>query len=119
MSDPSKDLRKKILGRRGEDAACKYLKKHGYKIVKRNYKTPVGEADIIAYKGGVYAFVEVKARAGDAFGLPSEAVTREKQRRYHAIAAFFCLSQGEELPVRFDVASVLEGDVEYIENAYL
>ena len=119
MRNSQKDLRAKILGRTGEDVACKYLKKHGYKIVERNYKTPFGEADIIAYRKGVYAFVEVKARETDAFGLPTEAVTQAKQQRYRLIARHYCMVVGKELPIRFDVASILGGDVEYFENAFV
>lgn len=118
MRDSPKNFHNKDFGKVGENAACKYLKKHGYKILKRNYQTPFGEADIVAYKKGIYVFVEVKARETDAFGLPSEAVTREKQRRYRAIAQFFCTSLGEEVPIRFDVASYMNGEVEYYENAF-
>ena len=118
MQNSQKDLRKKILGRRGEEAACKYLKKQGYRILERNYKTPFGEADIVAFKGGTYAFVEVKARANDVYGLPSEAVDRAKRERYRKIAWFFCTARREELPCRFDVCSVYDGGLEYFENAY-
>lgn len=118
MQNSPKDLRNKILGRKGEDAACKYLKKHGYKILKRNYTTPFGEADIVARKGDTYCFVEVKARESDAFGLPAEAVNREKQRRYRMIAGYFCSYMREEVPIRFDVAAIYEGGLEYFENAY-
>ena len=86
--------------------------------MERNYKTDVGEADIIAYKDGIYAFVEVKARASDAYGLPSEAVTKEKQRKYRRIAQLYCVQCRQELPIRFDVASYLDGEIDYIENAF-
>ncbi|MDE7296606.1 MAG: YraN family protein [Clostridia bacterium] len=119
MQNSPQDLRRKILGRKGEDAACQYLKKHGYKILKRNYKTPFGEADIIAKKDDTYCFVEVKARATDAFGLPTEAVDREKQRRYRMMAKYFCSVLREEVPIRFDVASIYEGEIEYFEGAFI
>ncbi len=120
MQDPSKDLHKKVLGRQGEDLTVKYLKKHRYKILKRNFKTPFGEADIVAKSpDGYICFVEVKARETDAFGLPTEAVDREKQRRYRMIAKFWCAMVREEVPVRFDVSSVFEGKIEYFENAFI
>ena len=120
MQNSPQDLRNKILGRKGEDIACKYLKKHRYKILKRNYKTPFGEADIVAMSpDGYTCFIEVKTRESDAFGLPAEAVTREKQRRYRMMAGFWCMALREEVPVRFDVASVYEGEIEYFENAFL
>lgn len=119
MQNSPKDFRAKILGRQGEALTVKYLKKRGYKILKKNYHTPFGEADIVAFKDGVYCFVEVKARTTTVYGLPSEAVTREKQKKYRRIAEFFCLGYGEELPVRFDVASCLDGEIEYVENAFI
>lgn len=95
------------------------MKKHGYKILKTNYVTPFGEADIVAYKNGWYCFVEVKARESDAFGLPTEAVTERKRQRYRQIAKYFCAAQREELPCRFDIASIYEGGLEYYENVYI
>ena len=107
------------MGRNAESAVCKYLKRHGYRILARNYRTPFGEADIVAAsKDGYTCFVEVKARETDSYGIPAEAVTRAKQQRYRRIALFWCNALREEVPVRFDVASVYEGEIEYIENAY-
>ncbi len=120
MQDPSQNLHKKILGRQGEDLTVKYLKKHGYKILKRNFKTPFGEADVVAKSpDGYTCLVEVKARETDAFGLPTEAVTRQKQQRYRMIAKFWCELQKREVPIRFDVSSVFEGKIEYFENAFI
>ncbi len=107
------------MGRQGEDLACKYLKKHKYKIIERNYTTPFGEADIVAFKDGYTCFIEVKTRETDAFGLPAEAVTREKQRKYRMIAGYYCTMLRREIPVRFDVVSIYEGQVEYFENAFI
>lgn len=118
MPHSSQDVRNKILGRKGEKLTRRYLRLHGYKIIARNYVTPFGEADIVAQKGEIYCFVEVKARTGDVLALPSEAVNRAKQARYKKIALYFCTARGEEVPVRFDVASVLDGRLEYFENAY-
>lgn len=119
MQNSPKDLRNKILGRKGEELARRYLKKHGYKIIARNYKTPFGEADIIAFKNGTYCFVEVKTRAQDEYGLPAEAVDRGKQRRYRQMAGYFCANLREEVPIRFDVASIYEGELEYFEGAFV
>lgn len=48
-------------GKKAEDAACRYLKRHGYKIVDRNRRLSRGELDIVATQGGILVFVEVKA----------------------------------------------------------
>ena len=62
MPDPSQDLRNKILGRKGETLTVSYLKKRGYRILKRNFRTPFGEADIVEKDGETIVFCEVKAR---------------------------------------------------------
>ena len=118
MPDTPKNLHNKILGRQGEKLTRRYLRRHRYAIVARNYVTPFGEADIIAKKGDLYCFVEVKLRAGDALALPAQAVDAEKQRRYRNMARYFCASMGEEVPIRFDVASILNGTLEYYEDAF-
>ena len=119
MPDTQKDLRRKILGRKGEAAVCKYLKKQGYKILHRNFRTPFGEADIVAKKADAYCFIEVKARTSDIYGLPAEAVNREKQRRYRMIARYYCNILREEVPCRFDVAAIFDGGLEYYEGAFI
>ena len=87
--------------------------------METNYVTPFGEADIVAYKDGWYCFVEVKTRESDIYGLPTEAVTNAKRRRYRQIAKYFCSVQREELPCRFDIAAIYEGGLEYFEDAYI
>lgn len=119
MYDSPQDFHKKVLGRKAEDRTAKYLKKRGYKIIERNFKTPFGEADIVAFKDGYYCFVEVKAREGDAFGLPAEAVDKRKRERYRKIALYFCNMKRQEVPCRFDVASIYQDELEYFENAYI
>ena len=119
MPDSPQDLRNKILGRKGEELVCKYLKKNGYRILERNYVTPYGEADIVARTGDTYCFIEVKSRASDAYGLPSEAVDGRKRSRYRKIAWYYCNVLREEVNCRFDVASVLDGEIEYFENAFI
>ena len=119
MLHSQKDFRKKLLGKTGEELTVKYLKKHGYKILERNYVTPYGEADIVALKKGTYCFVEVKTRTRDDYGLPSEAVDYKKRERYRKIAWSYCNFLRKEVPCRFDVASVLDDEIEYFENAYI
>ena len=119
MQNSPQDFRKKVLGRNAEELTANYLKKQGYKILKRNYKTPYGEADIIAFKDGYYCFVEVKARESDVYGLPAEAVDARKRERYRKMAAYFCMTKKTEVPIRFDVAAIFEGGLEYFENAYI
>ena len=119
MPDSSQNLYKKLLGKKGEKLVLKYLKKQGCKILKKNYATPFGEADLIVQDGDEIAFIEVKTRTSDTFGAPREAVGTDKQRRYRQIAKFFWKENGEEPNARFDVAEVFEdGTIEYFKYAF-
>lgn len=94
------------LGHKGEDLAVKFLKKKGYDIVARNYKTPIGEIDIIAKDGDTTVFIEVKTRANETFGYPFEAVNQNKRRKLKNLALLYLKKQRVEFPVRFDVISI-------------
>lgn len=69
------------LGLLGETIASKYLENHGYKIIERNFHCKIGEIDIVALDQNILVFVEVKARWGEEFGLPEEAITPWKIRK--------------------------------------
>ena len=119
MSHSPQDVHKKVLGKKGEKLVECYLKKQGFKILARNYRTPFGEADIIAEDKEEIAFIEVKTRTTDAYGAPSEAVGKDKQKRYRKIAQCYWLQIGKEPNARFDVAEVwADGTIEYIQNAF-
>ena len=78
-------------GNKGEDLACEYLQKRGYKILERNYRIRGGEIDIVARDGDTLVFVEVKARWSHEFGLPSESMTPWKIRALVKCAMFYVL----------------------------
>ena len=119
MPHSPQDLHKKVLGRKGERLVEKYLKEQGCKILKRNYRTPFGEADLSVADGDEIAFVEVKPRESVSYGTPAEAVGRDKQQRYVQIAKFYWMETREEPNARFDVAEVYgDGRIEYIKYAY-
>lgn len=101
------------LGRMGEDAAARFLERRGYDIVERNWKCAAGEADIIARDGDAVVFVEVKTRSNIEKGMPSEAVDAAKRDRYERIAALFLRDYDVvDVPVRFDIMSILTLDSE-------
>jgi putative endonuclease len=103
MSD---DARQR-LGESGEDLACRELRRRGYAIVDRRYRTRRGEIDIVARDGEVIVFVEVKTRIGDRFGAAAFAVTAWKQRRIAQIAADYLARHGlYDHPCRFDVVAI-------------
>ncbi len=119
MPNSPQKLHKKLLGSAGEKLVETYLKKQGFKILKRNYRTPFGEADLIAQDRDEVAFIEVKKRTSDSYGTPREAVGADKQRRYKKIAECFWKETGEEPNARFDVAEVYaDGTIEYFKNAF-
>jgi len=109
---------RRILGFRGESRAAKFLKSNGYSILHRNYKCPFGEIDIIASKGDVLCFVEVKTRSSDYFGAPNQAVNGERQRRYINSAKFYFANKRADCTVRFDIIEVTKEGVNHIENAF-
>ena len=99
------------IGNIGEQAACDFLKKHGYEIVNRNFTVRGGEIDIIARKNDTYAFVEVKTRKKDALTTGEEAMTSAKKKHIIYAAERFYSTLKEDASCRFDVAVViLEGE---------
>lgn len=97
---------KRLLGNKGENLAVEYLKGKGFKILQRNFRTPLGEIDIIAEDREALVFIEVKTRSGDSFGLPFEAVDSKKRERMRRIALLYLKNLDKERPVRFDVISI-------------
>ena len=96
------------IGRRGENAAARYLKLIGYEILERNWRCPAGEADIIAREDDAVVFVEVKTRTSLVKGLPSEAVDESKRARYEKIAGWYLRDyEFVDIPIRFDVIALL------------
>lgn len=116
--DGKQDKQNKKLGKRGENQACKYLKKSGYSILERNYKNPFGEIDIIAQKEDTVAFIEVKTRLNENYGAPSEAVDKKRRFKYIKGAEYYFLGKQIDFTVRFDIIEILRGEINHIENAF-
>ncbi len=107
---------KKLLGNKGEELAVKYLKGRGFRILHRNFRTPIGEIDIIAEDKQTLVFIEVKTRSDDSFGLPFESVDSRKRERMRRIALLYLKHLGKERPVRFDVISIETRDNNRIDH---
>ncbi len=111
------------LGKNGEALAEEFLKNTGYSILARNYRTKLGEIDIIAREKETICFVEVKTRTGERFGLPEEALTYHKQQRISRASLVF-LNENKlfDQKARFDVVSIMQsGDtakINLIRNAF-
>lgn len=112
----------KKLGNLGENLVVKWLYKNGFRILKKNFATRLGEIDIIAEKQDLIAFIEVKTRKKSYFPL-STVIVPSKQRKIIITAKLF-LSQNEIInkACRFDVATVIlnssKYDIEYLEDAF-
>jgi putative endonuclease len=117
---------RQVLGARGEKAAAKYLRRHGYKILLKNFRSGKAEVDIVARQKEWLVFVEVKTRKTEEFGLPSEAVQREKQRNLSKAALDYLRLLGNpKIHFRFDIVEVViadgakkPGDIRLIQNAF-
>ena len=112
-------MNRRAIGNQGEDAACAYLKKQGWKVLDRNVVRRGGEIDIIAEKKGVYAFIEVKTRSSNRYGTPAEAVDARKQRRIALVAMQYAAEKKLlDARLRFDVIEVTPEGVRHIEGAF-
>jgi putative endonuclease len=114
------------LGARGEKLAARHLRRHGYKILYRNFRgREGGEIDLVCRDRDTLVFVEVKTRTREDFGRPLEAVRRDKQRRLSLGAlAWLRLLGNPEVLFRFDVVEVVIAPdaapirVELVRNAF-
>ena len=96
-----------LFGKKGEDIAREYLKQLGYRILLSNYKTKLGEIDIIAQDQDTLVFVEVKTRSSDSRGTPAEAVTPFKQHHMARVALVYLKEKKMfDRKARFDVVTV-------------
>lgn len=98
----------KVFGAFGESLAVEYLSEKGYKVLERNFSCRIGEVDIIAMQEDTVAFIEVKTRSSERFGLPSEAVSLTKQNRIVKTALYY-MQRNKLLDYmcRFDVIEVI------------
>jgi putative endonuclease len=112
-----------FFGKSGEKIAVNFLKENGYKILSQNYKTKLGEVDIVAKDKDTFCFVEVKTRRSDKFGMPQEAVNFAKKRQISKAALNFLKTNSLlDKKARFDVVSVIYSEdkpkVDLIKDAF-
>ncbi len=99
---------KQIIGRAGEDYAAKLITEAGLIIIKRNYRCPKGEIDIIARDQEDLVFIEVRTRSSAVKGWGEESITALKRKRLQAVASYFLLEQGYLTwpGIRFDLVAI-------------
>lgn len=96
------------VGRLGERAARKHLKRQGLKFLTANFRSDRGEIDLIFRDRDCLIFVEVKARSSEEWGRPAAAVDRERRRRLtQAGLDYLRLLRNPAIKVRFDIVEVL------------
>lgn len=110
------------LGKFGEELVCQWLNNNGFQLTEKNYSKRFGEIDLIAIKGDIIAFIEVKTRKTNYFDL-SEVITPLKQKKIILTAKHYVLTNNcQDKVIRFDVALVVKSgnnfEVKYIQNAF-
>ena len=108
-------------GKLGEEIASRYIKSKGGIIIEQNYRTKIGEIDLIAKINGELVFVEVKSRSSINYGYPAEAVNYKKQRKITNVAKYYILDNSlENVSVRFDVIEIYlkNKKINHIVNAF-
>jgi len=114
---------KKALGRSGEALAAKYLKSNGFKVLKKNFRCPLGEIDIIAQKSRELYFVEVKTRSSLQFGSPFEAIDFRKKRQIIKVSNFFLMKEKKDPNCHFSVIGIIlkegeEPEIRFLKDAF-
>jgi putative endonuclease len=109
------------VGKRGEDLAHRYLRRHGFIVVARNWRPPQGggEIDIVSWEGNQLVFVEVKSRTSGAWSAPERDIGTEKiQALQRAARDYIRRSAADESRVRFDAISIVGANVEHLRDAF-
>lgn len=111
------------LGRRAERAAARYLQRRGLRLTAQNYRTRVGEIDLIMTDGSELVFIEVRYRSRADFGDGAASVDLKKQQRLARAARHYLMRwSSDETPCRFDVVSVSRTNYllrfEWIQDAF-
>ena len=107
------------IGRKGEALAAKYYMRRGYLLLNHNYRTRMGELDLVLYKDGQLVFAEVKLRRTAHFGAAREFVDLRKQERLRATASMFLEEHETALQPRFDVIEIYAPDGLQTRHPYL
>jgi putative endonuclease len=111
------------LGELGERIAERWLRRRGWRVMQRRFRSGHRDIDLVVERDGLVAFVEVKARRGDRFGGPVEAVNWRKQKELGRSARVWIDRHGRSLEAyRFDVIGVLVAGtrvrIRHVENAF-
>jgi putative endonuclease len=109
--------RRRDVGRSGEDRAVAYLKRQGYVILERNWRTSYGELDIVARQKQELVFVEVRTLETPHFGFPEESVGPGKQRQLARLASAYVQQAKHAGEWRIDVVAIDRDGLRHVQNA--
>jgi len=110
-----------IAGKKGEKLAATFLERSGYELIAANYRSGRGEIDLIVKRANMLVFVEVKARLGNRYGYPEEAVTPKKSAKLIETAEAYLQATGWTGMIRFDIVAVdltENGEIQHFEDAF-
>lgn len=106
-------------GQEAEALALRHLQGKGYTLRLKNYRTRLGEIDLILDKGKILVFVEVRERKSSSYGTPAETVTSKKQKRIAKAALMYIKEKAlTNRNLRFDIVAVQNGNITHLENAF-
>lgn len=106
-------------GAAAEARAAAFLESRGLRIRERNFRTRMGEIDLVAEHDGTLVFVEVRMRASERFGGAAASITEAKRRRVVAAAQLYMARVPADPPCRFDAVLVDgEGAIRWIRDAF-
>lgn len=111
------------IGIFGENEAAEFLQKKGFEILHKNWRSGKDELDIVALKGELLVFVEVKTRTGTRFGQPWESVDNRKQQALIRAATDYIRQFSIDRNARFDIVSIIASPdkevwIDHFENAF-
>jgi len=113
------DLDRKKIGKENEKLAEQFLKQSGYTILDKNFSSKFGEIDIIAKKGSLIIFVEVRSKSYNAFGKPFETINKSKiQKIINTAQIYISIKNLYNYDIRFDVISIENQKITHILAAF-
>ena len=110
--------RAQATGGEAEDEAARFLIRKGLDIIVRNYRTRLGEIDLIAREGATLVFVEVRLRSSERFGGAAASVDARKRGRIEAAARHFLSRLRSEPRCRFDVITLGGAEATWLRGAF-
>lgn len=113
-------MNKRQVGSEKEDRAVSYIRSEGAVVIERNFRSRMGEIDLIARDHGTICFIEVKYRKSIAKGHPTEAVGAKKQFTICRTADYYRMVKHlpDDIAYRFDVISMIGDDIYWYKNAF-